>query len=90
MLQELAVDRGLYAQLFGVDPLEEHAPVWEALADRGWVVVENERLSVVGDGGFYTPLIQGLVAADRIEAMRRTRRAGQPARLPAAVAEVAS
>jgi oxygen-independent coproporphyrinogen-3 oxidase len=90
MLQELAVDRGLYAQLFGVDPLEEHEPVWEALADRGWVVVENERLSVVGDGGFYTPLIQGLVAMDRIEAMRRTRRAGQPARLPAAGAEVAS
>ena len=90
MLQELSVDRRLYAQLFGVDPVEEHAPVWEALADRGWVAVEDDRLSVVGDGGFYTPLIQELVAADRLAAMRRTRRGGQPASLAGAAAEVAS
>ena len=90
MLQELSVDRRLYAQLFGVDPVEEHAPVWEALADRGWVVVEDDRLSLVGDGGFYTPLIQELVAAERLAAMRRTRRGGQPASLAAAAAEVAS
>ena len=40
MLQELSVDRSLYAQLFGIDPLDEHAPVWEALVERGWIVVE--------------------------------------------------
>jgi oxygen-independent coproporphyrinogen-3 oxidase len=89
MLQELSVDRRLYAQLFGVDPVEEHAPVWEAFAERGWVIVEDERISVVGDGGFYTPLIQGLVASARLEAMRRARRGGQPSRLEAATAEVA-
>ena len=81
MLQGLERRPALYAQLFGVDPLEEHAPVWQALADRGWVAVEEDRLSLVGDGGFYTPLIQGLVAADRLAAMRRTRRGGQPASL---------
>jgi oxygen-independent coproporphyrinogen-3 oxidase len=90
MLQELTVDRDLYAQLFGIDPVEEHAPVWEALADRGWVVVEDDRVSVVGDGGFYTPLIQGLVAAERLEAMRRSRRVGSSASVTAVAAEVVS
>jgi oxygen-independent coproporphyrinogen-3 oxidase len=90
MLQELTVDRRLYAELFGVDPVEEHAPVWEALAERDWVVVEDDRLTVIGDGGFYTPLIQGLVAAERLEAMRRSRRAGQSASGAAVAAEVVS
>jgi oxygen-independent coproporphyrinogen-3 oxidase len=74
MLQGLSVDRMLCEGLFGVDPLDEHRPIWQALIERGWVAVEPEGLRVVGDGGFYVPLMQELLASSRLEEMRRARR----------------
>jgi oxygen-independent coproporphyrinogen-3 oxidase len=73
MLQGLAVNRVLYRNLFGVDPVEEHEPIWSAVADRGWAHIKPERIVVDGDGGFYVPLIQRLLAEDRLAAMRRAR-----------------
>jgi oxygen-independent coproporphyrinogen-3 oxidase len=73
MLHGLAVDRALYEQLFGVDALEEHEPIWAALFERGWAALEPDKLALVDDGVFYTPLIQGLLAAGRLVDMRRTR-----------------
>jgi oxygen-independent coproporphyrinogen-3 oxidase len=73
MLHGLVVDRALYEQLFGVDVLEEHEPIWAALFERGWAAIEPGRLALVGDGIFHTPLIQGLLAAERLDAMRRAR-----------------
>lgn len=74
MLQGLGVDRALYGQLFGTDPFDEHWPVWQAVVERNWILVGHERLEIVGDGGFHVPLIQGLLATDRLEEMRRARR----------------
>jgi hypothetical protein len=88
MLHGLGVDRALYAQLFGVDALEEHEPVWAALFERGWAVLEPGRLALVGDGIFHTPLIQGILAAGHLDAMRRARlerRAGRGAELATAM-----
>ena len=39
MLQGLSVDRILYGRLFGVDPFDEHRPVWQALVERKWILV---------------------------------------------------
>lgn len=74
MLQGLSVDRLLYEELFGVDPLEEHRAFWQALVEREWAIVKPERLALVGDGGFHVPLMQGLLAAGRLEEMRRARK----------------
>lgn len=74
MLQGLTVDRQLYRQLFGVDPIDEHPVIWQALSEREWVAIQADRLSLVGDGGFHVPMIQGLFAAGRVEEMRRERR----------------
>ena len=49
---------------------------WKALLDREWVRVEREHLTLIGDGVFYTPLVQGLLAADRVAELRRNRVAG--------------
>ncbi len=86
MLQGLSVDRVLSGGLFGVDPLDEHRAIWQALVEREWVVVEPERLRVVGNGGFHVPLMHELLAAGRLEEMRRARR-GQRARAEAASEE---
>lgn len=62
MLHGIHVDRAAYRRLFDRDPFEEHAPVWRALAERGWLEVGEQRLSLIGDGVFHTPLIQSMLA----------------------------
>jgi hypothetical protein len=44
------------------------------LVEREWALVEPERLTLVGDGGFHVPLMQGLLAIGRLEEMRRARK----------------
>jgi hypothetical protein len=71
MLISMAVDRCEYAAVTDVDVVSEFADVWEALADLGWVTVTPSRLQLVGDGVFYTPLIQNLLARERVFQLRR-------------------
>jgi oxygen-independent coproporphyrinogen-3 oxidase len=73
MLHGMTVDLRLYRVLFGVDLVEEHAEIWQALDDCGWVEIRSDQLTLVGDGVFYTPLIQGLLAQERMEELRRSR-----------------
>ena len=70
-LQGLAVDRAAYRRFFGLDVVEEHAAVWDALGDLGWVTVSEDHVRVLGDGVFYLPLIQNVLAHDRLREMRR-------------------
>ena len=72
MLVSMAVDRGLYTALTDVDVVEEFAEIWEVLAGLGWVRITRSHVELVGDGVFYTPLIQSLLARDRILELRRT------------------
>ena len=73
MLQAMHVDLNEYRRLFAVDLVTEHAEIWQALAERGWIEITTDRLTLVGDGVFYTPLIQGLLAQERMEELRRSR-----------------
>jgi oxygen-independent coproporphyrinogen-3 oxidase len=73
MLQNITVDLDLYAGVFGRDLVDEYRPIWLALEEREWVRIEPRTLTLVGDGVYYTPLIQSLLAADRLEEMRRAR-----------------
>jgi oxygen-independent coproporphyrinogen-3 oxidase len=72
MLVSMAVDRVLYSSVTGMDVVAEFADVWETLAECGWVSITPERLELSGDGVFYTPLIQSLLARDRIDDLRKT------------------
>ena len=73
MLQCLSVDLELYEKVFGANLLDEYEHIWRALQERGWVRVSQGELALVGDGVFYTTLIQGLLAAERLEEMRQSR-----------------
>ena len=73
MLQAMHVDLKGYRRLFAVDLIAEYAEIWQALGERGWVEITSDRLTLVGDGAFYTPLIQGLLAHERMEELRRSR-----------------
>lgn len=72
-LQGMRVDRAMYRRLFEVDVVEEHDAIWRALADRGWAAIGDAAVTITGDGVFYTPLIQDLLARDRMDAMRKAR-----------------
>jgi len=72
-LQGMNVNLQDYRKIFGLDLLDEHADIWQALGERGWVEITREKVALVGDGVFYTPLIQGLLAYERMEEMRRAK-----------------
>ena len=72
MLISMAVDRRAYAAVTDVDVVDEFADIWEALVELGWVKVTPAQLELVGDGVFYTPLIQSLLARDRVLELRRS------------------
>jgi oxygen-independent coproporphyrinogen-3 oxidase len=76
MLHAMEVDLGAYRTIFGVDLLAEFAPVWEALVERGWVEIRDGKLLLVGDGVFYTPLVQDLLHRDRMDEIRRSKGVG--------------
>lgn len=71
MLQNMSVDIALYNELFRLNLLEAYADIWQALVERGWAKIDHEKVTLVGDGVFYTPLIQGLLAYERTEEMRK-------------------
>jgi oxygen-independent coproporphyrinogen-3 oxidase len=73
MLQAMQVDLSGYRRIFDVDLVDEYSAIWQALVERDWIEITQNHLALVGDGVFYTPLIQGLLAHDRMEELRRTR-----------------
>ena len=72
-LQGMSVDVGLYRHLFGIDVLEKFHQVWTALERRQWIQTTPDRVVLTRDGAFYTPLIQSVLAHERMEEMRRHR-----------------
>lgn len=81
-MQGLAVDRAAYRALLGRDVVDEHAVVWRALDEIGWVTVSDDAVRVQDDGVFYLPLIQNMLAHDRLEEMRKHRPAPSAAPAP--------
>ena len=71
MLISMSIDRGLYTALTGLDVFEEFADTWDVLEELGWVSITPSRVQLIGDGVFYTPLIQSLLARDRVLELRR-------------------
>ncbi|PWB45830.1 MAG: hypothetical protein C3F12_07020 [Candidatus Methylomirabilota bacterium] len=70
-LQGMSADLRLYKKIFGLNLLEEYADIWQVLAEKQWVEIDDEKVTLVSDGVFYTPLIQGLLAHERTEEMRK-------------------
>jgi oxygen-independent coproporphyrinogen III oxidase len=66
----LAIDRPAYREAFGLDAYEEFTSIWDALGERGFLEVTPEAITLAGDGPFYTPMIQALLAEERYRALR--------------------
>jgi oxygen-independent coproporphyrinogen-3 oxidase len=66
-LQGMSADRADYLATFGLDLFDEHRPVWQALEEVGWVEVTPAAINLVGDGVYYTPMIQTLLGLRRTQ-----------------------
>ncbi len=71
-LQGMEADRNKYLAAYGVDLLEEYRPVWQALLEREWAMITDDRIRLIGNGVFYTPLIQTLLGSRRMEELKRS------------------
>jgi oxygen-independent coproporphyrinogen III oxidase len=61
----LELDREKFRRAFEVDVYDVFEGVWKALEEFGFVEITPEKIKLVGDGPFYTPLIQTLLAEKR-------------------------
>jgi len=66
----LEINRERFLQAFEVDVYEQFEGVWKALAEYEFIEVTPEKIKLVGDGPFYTPMIQTLLAEQRYHALR--------------------
>jgi oxygen-independent coproporphyrinogen-3 oxidase len=66
----LHLDRPAYKAAFGLDVYDEFQGAWTALEEREFVRITPERIELVGDGVFFTPMIQALLAEPRYSALR--------------------
>lgn len=66
----MKVDLKEYSSAFQVDLLAEYHPIWHALSERGWAEISSDRIRLVGDGVFYTPLISTLLGASRVDELK--------------------
>ena len=78
----LELDRASYRSAFGVDVYDQFQGVWDALEEWEFVRITPDRINLVGDGAFYTPMIQALLAEQRYRDLREKVVKVKSARLP--------
>ena len=66
----LEVDRNDFQRAFGLDAYEQFSGVWDALEEWNFAKITPDKISLVGDGPFYTPLVQTLLAEQRYRQLR--------------------
>lgn len=70
-MQSCWLDGREFASLFGASLHDEFATVWQAFERRGWLEQDEHGIRLVGDGPFYVPLLQTLIAMDRVVDIRK-------------------
>jgi oxygen-independent coproporphyrinogen-3 oxidase len=66
----LVINRADFTDAFAVDVYEQFEGVWKALQEFEFAEVTPDWIKLVGDGPFYTPLIQTLLAEARYRELR--------------------
>jgi oxygen-independent coproporphyrinogen-3 oxidase len=69
-LQNLYVNLYDYQNLFGSNLYTDFDVLWDALLDLGWIKLANDKLSLIKEGIYYTPLIQNMLATRRNNELR--------------------
>ena len=66
----MELDRKKFKDSFAVDIYQYFEGVWKALEEFKFIEVTPEKIRLVSDGPFYTPLIQTLLSEKRYQTLR--------------------
>lgn len=70
-LQEMKINTKKYEKIFNSNIKLDYKPIWDALAEEGWVEHNDEYIKLINEGEFYTPLIQALLSQPRIKSLQQ-------------------
>ena len=65
MIQSLRIDINVCSKIFNSNILDDFDYIWDVLLEMKWIEISDDKILFIGDGGFYIPLIQGLLANER-------------------------
>ncbi len=69
-MQTMKINHVDYGNIFHENLLLEYGAVWEELENRQWIRLSETHVEFVGDGQYYIPMIQALVAKNRLAELR--------------------
>lgn len=70
-MQAMAIDAHAYAVIFESDLLTDFAPIWEELAHRQWIEIDDKGVRFVDVGAFHIPMLQALLSEARLQEIRK-------------------
>lgn len=70
-LQSLMLNRKAYLKLFKKDAYDDYKLIWQAIEKMGWAEISDKDIKLLGEGIYYTPLIQTLISSNRIQEIRK-------------------
>jgi len=73
-MQTMKINFVDYMNIFNENLLDSHAAIWDELDARGWISVGDSELKFVGNGQYYIPMLQSLIASKRLEQIRAERK----------------
>jgi len=73
-MQTMKINHRNYRDIFNEDLLKKYSAVWEELDARGWISTSDTEITFEGDGQYYIPMLQSLLATKRIDQIRSGRK----------------
>ncbi len=73
-MQTMKINFVQYMENFNENLLDSYSAIWEELDRRNWIKVGESELQFIGDGQYYIPMIQSLIASRRLAEIRATRK----------------
>jgi len=72
-MQTMRINHSNYQKIFNEDLLRTYSAIWAELDKRRWVRITDTEIIFEGDGQYYIPMLQSLVASKRLEQIRAGR-----------------
>jgi len=69
-LQNLGIKREVYLELFQTDVYDDYTLIWQALEKQGMAEITDDEIKLLGEGIYYTSLIQNLLSTKRNNELR--------------------
>lgn len=75
-MQTMKINHMDYREIFKENLLNKYSAVWGDLEKRGWISINETEIRFEGDGQYYIPMLQSLIASKRIDQIRDSRKSG--------------